>query len=167
MSTLFIAGLFLLLIAIVVALFVVSAKAEAKKIRMKLAARFDNLVKQHEFTISEKEVFMYKILAFDVPAKQFLFVGRYHNAEQEHLLALADISSCQVVKHKSGLSGGKSDKHIDTNYVNSIALQVRYKDKSRDAVGITFYEHTHDSVYDMKALEQQADYWQQKIAGHL
>jgi hypothetical protein len=167
MSTLFIAGLFLLAIAVVVALFVFSAKAEAKKTRMKLAERFTNLVDRHQFTVSEKEVFIFKILAFDATDKQFLFVGRYHNAEQAYLLPLADISNCQVVKHKSGLSGGKNDKHIDTNYVNSIELQVRYKDKSKDPVAVTFYEHTHDSVYDMKSLEEQATYWQQKIVGQL
>lgn len=122
-----------------------------KKETQKVIAQFDDFVLKNNLTIDKKQKANGNMIGIDRFNFMVVFLDRKTGIF--HLIDLAELSACRLIKERNQMNG-----HISKMY-----LQCVYKDKNIPPVNLPFYNAEHDSVYRMLRLSKKASYWESSI----
>lgn len=145
-------ALFIIAAIVLFAIFISwSNRKTRKKETQKLIAEFDDFVIKSNLTIDKKQKangnmlgidrLDYKVVFFD--SKKRIF----------HLIDLAEVSVCRLIKERNKISG----------HISKIYLQCVFKNKNVPPLNLPFYDAEYDSVYRMLRLSKKASYWESSI----
>lgn len=129
----------------------------------RLLSGFDDAAAEFNLSIAKQEVLRNGVIGLDDVNNKLLFLELTGNKQDGYLIDLDEIKSCTVKKTFGTFKNGRTS--IDA-YVNTIALQLNYKNGAKPLV-LSFYVKATDPVFEMRKRAEQAIEWQTLLSARL
>lgn len=128
-------------------------KYQNKKIRSKTLKEFNSYVAENNLVMDKMQTLNKNIIGLDRENMKIVFLDRSRKTNQLLAINLEEIRSCKTVKSRKTTGG----------HIHRIDLQINFKDASKDAILLPFYDENRDKFYKMMRLAKKAYYWQKSI----
>lgn len=158
MSSILIAGLFILFIALIVVVLVSINNNHRKKTARELIDHFNEFGERHYLTFTRKEKMENFIIGLDESYKKLFVLRKAGNQYDSQVIELKEVKSCSNKKLYKSINMGTVKRERYETHFDKIVLQFDYFD-ARDPVQIIFYEQGRDHLTDMADLERKAESW--------
>ncbi|MDQ3846531.1 MAG: hypothetical protein M3342_21355 [Bacteroidota bacterium] len=159
MSTLIVALIVVLGIAVVLFLLVFLHSRENKKRMGKMLRRLSELGSEHNLSFTGQEVLRNWLIGVDGIKGKLLFLENDGADSNWTIIDLTEAKSCRVrkvVSHKT--NGDSSAKGMET-YLHAIVLEFDFKN-SDYTIALPFYKLISNSIQEAQELEAKARNWE-------
>jgi hypothetical protein len=149
-----IAGLIIIVIA-----FVYSARAKTRKQQKVLTDKINEIAREHKVQWEHLDIGLHRAVALSTDKSTLLFMD-FKDTEDGHLqlIDMNEVGDCQLSQTGNMVIGMKN--HNATENITKVELQLFFKDRSKDAVALIFYNEIHDGLFEKTTQMNKAEHWQ-------
>lgn len=156
------AGIVAGLIIIVIA-FVYSARAKTRKQQKVLTDKIEEIARQNNVKWEHLDIGLHRAVALSADKGTLLFMDFKDNEDgQLQLIDMNEVGSCQL--HQTGNMVIGMKNRAATENVTRVELQLFFKDRTKDAVGLLFYNEIQDGLFEKTTQMNKAEHWQQLLS---
>ena len=161
MSTLIVAAILIAIIVIISMLLVSIANHQKKKKMNQLLKHFSRLGTSNNMSFSSHEITGHRIIGLDgINKKLLILTDNNHSGSENFIIDLEEVKNCTVKKYYGNIGAGALVNAKLETYLEKITLHFQFNN-DKEPVDVSFYDHFHDEIYQVKYLEHKADHWKQ------
>lgn len=144
-----------IVIALIVVAFIMVKmnKSNRKKEAKGLWNAFDDFAIEHNLALDKKQQINKSVIGIDRLHHKLIFLDKTTGKAKFHLINLADLAQCRLVKRRNAASG----------HISNIYLQCIFRQKDTADICLPFYNEFHDDLYELMRLSRKAYYWEKRI----
>ncbi|MBD0351136.1 MAG: hypothetical protein ICV51_10045 [Flavisolibacter sp.] len=159
MSTLIVALIIVLGIAVVLFLLVFLHNRQNKKRAEKMLRRFSELGSEHDLSFTGQEVFRNHIIGVDGIKRKLLLLENDGTHNHWSVIDLAEVKSCRVKKIYGNMEAGDPSTKSTEMYLRAIVLEFDFEN-SNPTIALPFYKLVSNSIQEAPELEAKAKNWE-------
>jgi len=158
MSSIVIASLFILFLALIILVLVSLNNRHRRKLAGDLVGHFNELSERDNLSFTRKEIMENFVVGLDESCKKLFVVRRTGDRYDSQIIDLKEIRKCSMKKLYKSINMGTVKKKRYESRFDKIVLEFNYFD-NRNPIEIPFYESGVDHLSDKADLEQKAGSW--------
>lgn len=155
-SSLYIAIIIIIAIAIIIRVLTAINNKHKKRIEQEQLSLFSNIAKEYQLKIYKTEQMKDRMLGWDAGINNMLFVDFKSTPFDISHVQIPELSSCKLLVQ---VANGSEDVKSSSTDTTAISLELHYKNNSFPKQLLTFYAYGRDSLFDLVPLKQKAEHW--------
>jgi len=158
MSSIIVAGVLILIIALISLMLVSINNRHRKKNAIELVNRFNELGERNNLSFTHKEMMENFTIGLDEFRKILVVLRKTDSKYDSQVINLRDVKSCSKKKIYRTINMGTLKKVRYENHIDKIVLEFDYLD-NKAPMQISFYESGGNHLLEMSELETKAGSW--------
>ena len=158
MSSIIVASVLILIIALISLMLVSINNRHRKKNAIELVNRFNELGERNNLSFTHKEMMENFTIGLDEFRKILVVLRKTDSKYDSQVINLRDVKSCSKKKIYRTINMGTLKKVRYENHIDKIVLEFDYLD-NKAPMQISFYESGGNHLLEMSELETKAGSW--------
>ena len=167
-STLLTAAILLGITFLLILLFSLAHKRGKKSDALKREAKLQDVVKNNNLQITEKEETAHFFIGLDVVKGVLIYISYFENKGVAEVIDLSKIKSAKVDEVENQTFEERNGKSVVVDsQVMTVQLEITIKDGAEARYSLPFYHMLYDSLVERTRLRARAEYWKDIISNNL
>jgi len=160
MSSVIVAGILIAFVAFCCLLIVLISYKHKNKAMNYLLNRISEVGSENNLSFSSQEILNNCIIGADGIHRKILIVKKIDSKTyQDYLIDLDEVKSCSVKKEYGFIKAGEANGRSLGQHLKSIILHFEFA-INKEPIDVSFYNHTENSIYQLKEMELKAKHWE-------